>query len=312
VTSTDASDVAPPAESSAERFVDVTDSVRLCYQTWGDRSGEPLVLVMGLSGPLIWWDEEFCRLLVERGFHVVRFDNRDVGRSTKIGGRVRRGDLIRAFAGRPVPPPYTLTDMADDTLALMDHLGWGSAHVVGMSMGGMIAQLMAIRAPERVWTLTSIMSTVGRRSVGWQHPRLLPMLLSRGRPGRDGYAATSVAFWDFIGSPGFPADRDRARRRAEATWDRGYSANGVLRQMLAILAESDRTPGLRQLAVPTLVVHGLADRMVHVSGGRATATAVPNAELILVEGMGHELPPALYSKIASAIRATADRRLEAR
>ncbi|MFN8194326.1 MAG: alpha/beta fold hydrolase [Nocardioidaceae bacterium] len=297
----------PAPEVSEEQFASVGRGIELCYQTFGSPDGDPLLLVMGLGGPMIWWDPAFCTLLAEQGFFVVRFDNRDTGRSTKVGGRVRRGTLVRAFAGRGGPPPYTLDDMVDDACGLLDHLGIDAAHVVGVSMGGMIAQTMAIGRPERVRSLTSIMSTLGKRTVGWQHPKLLPMLIAPRGPGRAAYAETSARMWQVIGSPSYPQPHAEVLRRAEDTWDRGFSANGVMRQMLAILAQPDRTPALRRLSVPTLVVHGLSDRMVHVSGGRATAAAVPGAELLLVDGMGHDLPKPLFTGFAEAIRRTADR-----
>ena len=169
---------------SKELFAPVAPGVQLCYQTFGSPDGEPLVLVMGLGGPMNWWDPELCTMLAEAGFHVVRFDNRDTGRSSRLSGRVTRSQLVRSFLGRGGRPPYTLDDMADDVFGLMDHLGWDSAHVVGVSMGGMIVQTMAIAQPSRVRSLTSIMSTLGKRTVGWQHPSLLPMLIAKRAPAR--------------------------------------------------------------------------------------------------------------------------------
>ncbi len=289
---------------SEELFAPVEDGIELCYQTFGDPDGTPVLLVMGLGGPMTWWDPEFCRQLAARGCYVVRFDNRDSGRSSRVTGRVRRGALIRAFTGRPVRAPYTLTDMARDGVGLLDHLGLDGAHVVGVSMGGMIAQAMAIAAPSRVWSMTSIMSTTGKRTVGWQHPRLLPLMLAPRGSGRDAYAASSARMWQLIGSPAYPQTDEEVRGRALDTFDRGVSASGVMRQMLAILAEPDRGPRLRALTMPALVVHGTRDRMVHVSGGRATARAVPGAELLLVDGMGHDLPRDLFPALVDAITRT--------
>lgn len=292
---------------SEELFAPVNGGVELCYQTFGDPEDEPVLLVMGLGGPMTWWDPDFCRQLVERGHYVIRYDNRDTGRSTRITARVRRAALVRAFAGRGGRPPYTLTDMAEDGFGLLDHLGLDGAHVVGISMGGMIAQAMAIARPERVRSLTSIMSTTGKRSVGWQHPRLLPMLVASRGPGRDAYAAGSARMWALIGSPAFPQTHEEVIARAHETFDRGVSASGVMRQMLAILHEGDRGPRLRSLRMPALVIHGAEDRMVHVSGGRATARALPGAELLVVDGMGHDLPADLYPTFADAIHRTATR-----
>ena len=292
---------------SDELVAPVGTGVELYYQTFGDPADEPLLLVMGLGGPMNWWDTELCVMLADAGFYVVRYDNRDTGRSTRIRGRVKRSHLVRAFSGAKVRAPYSMSDLAGDAVALMDHLGLASAHIAGISMGGMIAQTVAVEHPRRVRSLTSIMSTTGKRTVGWQDPRLIPALLAPRKPGRASYVETSVAFWDVIGSPGYPADRDRLTARAGETFDRGYSASGVMRQMMAILQQPDRTHRLRSLRIPALVVHGMNDKMVHVSGGRSTAAAIPGAELVLVDGMGHDLPPALFEMLVEAISRTADR-----
>lgn len=292
---------------SEELFAPVNADVKLCYQTFGDPAGDPVLLIMGLGGPMTWWDPDFCRMLAARGCYVIRYDNRDTGRSSRVKERVRRTALVRAFAGRGRRPPYTLGDMADDGVGLLDHLGLEAAHVVGVSMGGMIAQTMAIAHPERVRSLTSIMSTTGKRSVGWQHPRLLPMLIAPRGGGREAYAETSARMWQLIGSPAFPQHHDDVVARAHETFDRGVTASGVMRQMLAILDEGDRGPRLRSLRMPALVIHGADDRMVHVSGGRATARALPGAELLVVDGMGHDLPADLYPTFVDAITRTIDR-----
>jgi len=292
---------------SQELFAPVAPGVELCYQTFGSPEGDPLVLVMGLGGPMTWWDPELCTMLAEAGFHVVRYDNRDTGRSSRVEGRVTRRQLVRSFAGRGGKPPYTLSDMADDAFGLMDHLGWDSAHVVGVSMGGMIVQTMAIEQPRRVRSLTSIMSTLGKRTVGWQHPSLLPALIGPRAAGREAYVASSARMWKLIGSPAYPLDDAKTRSRAEETFDRGVSASGVMRQMLAILNQPDRSRSLAALRIPAAVVHGSADKMVHVSGGRATARAIPGAELLVIDGMGHDMPAALFETLTDIIRRTADR-----
>jgi pimeloyl-ACP methyl ester carboxylesterase len=292
---------------SGELFAPGAPGVEICYQTFGSPDGDPLLLVMGLGGPMTWWDPALCRMLAERGFYVIRFDNRDTGRSTKVPGRVTRSMLVRAFTGRRVRAPYGLRDLAADAFALLDHLGLEAAHLVGVSMGGMIVQTMAIERPKRVLSLTSIMSTTGKRSVGWQHPRLLPTLVARRGRGRTAYAEGSAAIWALIGSPLYPNDPESVLAKAHETFDRGYSAGGVLRQMMAVTTQENRSAQLRAVRVPALVVHGTEDKMVHVSGGRATAAAIPGAELLLVDGMGHDLPPALFETFADAIRRTADR-----
>ena len=293
--------------TSGELFAPVASGVELCYQTFGDPSDEPMLLVMGLATQMTFWDPELCSLLARRGFYVIRFDNRDVGRSSRGRGRVTRGMLVRAFAGRRVRAPYSLHDLGADAFGLLDHLGITSAHLVGVSMGGMIVQTMTLDQPQRVRSLTSIMSTTGKRSVGWLHPRLLPAMLRPIKPGREAYAESSVAMWRMIGSPGFDHDDDLIREAAREAYDRGISSAGALRQMLAILTQPSRSGALRGVSVPTLVVHGLADRMVHVSGGRATAAAVPGAELLLVDGMGHDLPADLYPTLVDAISRVAAR-----
>lgn len=297
----------PEIAVSEERFAPVGQGVELCYQTFGDPDDDPLLLVMGLGGPMTWWDLEMCEMLARHGFFVIRFDNRDTGRSSRVEGRVGRTALLRAYAGRRVRAPYSLLDMAQDGIGLLDHLGIDAAHVAGVSMGGMIVQTMAIAQPLRVRSLTSIMSTTGRRTVGWQHPTLLRTLVNSRGAGRDAYIRASAATWRIIGSPGYPRSEEETIKRAGETYDRGVSASGVMRQMLAILTQHNRSARLHSLSVPALVIHGLADKMVHVSGGRATAAAIPDAELLLIDGMGHDLPTALFETITGAIRRTADR-----
>jgi pimeloyl-ACP methyl ester carboxylesterase len=292
---------------SEELFAPVSREVELCYQTFGDPSDEPLLLVMGLAGPMIWWHSDFCELLASKGFYVIRYDNRDTGRSTKMKARVSRGQLVRAFLGGRANAPYSMSDLAADGIGLLDHLGLDKAHVAGVSMGGMIAQTMAIEHRQRVASLTSIMSTTGRRSVGWQDPKLLPRLLERRQPTRDWYVDSSTAFWKLIGSPDYPNAEDEVRQKAGETYDRGISRAGVVRQMLAVLTQPNRTVALRSVRLPVLVIHGLNDRMVHVSGGRATSSAVPGSELLLIDGMGHDMPRDLWPVFADGIRRNADR-----
>ncbi len=291
---------------SQELLAPISADIELCYQTFGNPDDEPLLLIMGLSGPMTWWEPSLCTMLAEAGFFVIRFDNRDVGRSSRAKGKVSRSMLVRGFTGLRTRPPYTLVDMARDCFGLLDHLGVASAHVAGVSMGGMIAQTMAIAEPARVRSLASIMSTTGKRTVGWQHPSMLRNLLGQAA-GREAYIRSSVVTWRMIGSPGYPRTPEETEKRAGETYDRGVSLSGMTRQMAAIVTQPDRGPRLRGLTVPTLVIHGLADKMVNVSGGRATAAAVPGAELLLVDQMGHDLPPALNETFARAIRGNADR-----
>ncbi|MGI9157658.1 MAG: alpha/beta fold hydrolase [Marmoricola sp.] len=301
------SESSAPVDVSEEMFAPVSTGIELCYQTFGDPDDEPLLLVMGLGGPMIWWDPELCTMLARSGFLVIRYDNRDTGRSSRSQGRVTRGMLVQAFLGRHVRTPYTLDDMAADAFGLLDHLGITSAHVVGVSMGGMIVQTMAGAQPKRVRSLTSIMSTLGKRSVGWQDPKLLPLLVAPRQNNREAYVENSARLWKLIGSPGFPENDETTRERAGDTFDRGVSGAGVLRQMIAILTQPNRSRTLHGLRMPVLVIHGDSDRMVHVSGGRATATAISGAELLVIKGMGHDLPAPMFETITAAVRRTANR-----
>jgi pimeloyl-ACP methyl ester carboxylesterase len=281
------------------------NGIELCYQEMGDPDGEPLVLVMGLATQMIAWDEEFCRMLAERGFRVVRFDNRDIGRSTKVRG-AGLPNVLGLVVGRG-EPAYRLRDMADDTVGLMDHLGIDAAHVVGASMGGMIAQCTAIGHPDRVRSLTSIMSTTGSRRVG--HPSYKTLGLLLGKPPRQREAAIErvVKTFKTIGSPGYPFEEERIREIAGRSFDRGHSQAGIARQLHAITASGDRTPHLRKLDLPTVVIHGKSDVLVNPSGARATARAIPAARLKLIDGMGHDLPRALWPTIVEEICCNAAR-----
>ncbi|MCW2856817.1 MAG: alpha/beta hydrolase [Marmoricola sp.] len=297
---------------SGELYAPVSPGVELCYQTFGDPAAEPLLLVMGLGGPMTWWDPALCTLLARQGFFVIRYDNRDTGRSSRGTGRVTRRMLVQAFLGRTAfnartKAPYAITDLATDAFGLLDHLGISSAHVTGVSMGGMIAQSMAIAEPARVRSLVSIMSTTGRRTVGWQDPRLIPVLLAPRGTTKEAYIEGARKVSALIGSPGYPEARESADARASETYDRGVSAAGNLRQMLAVLTQPDRGRALHSLRMPAAVVHGMEDRMVHPSGGRATAQAIPGANLLLIPGMGHDLPVELHETFAETIRRTADK-----
>jgi pimeloyl-ACP methyl ester carboxylesterase len=282
------------------------NGIELCYQEMGDADGEPLILVMGLATQMLAWDEGFCGLLAERGFRVIRFDNRDIGRSTKItsAGVPRRVDMM---LGRRAAAPYLLRDMAADTTGLMDHLGIDSAHVVGASMGGMVVQTMAIEQPERVRSMVSVMSNTGSRWTGMPSRKAMAVLLGRPPRGREEAIERAVKTFGVIGSPGYPFDEERLRDVAGRSYDRGHSAAGVLRQLHAITASGDRTQALRGVHVPTTIIHGNRDVLVRPAGGRATARAIPNARLKLVEGMGHDLPRQLWPVFAEEIAGTASR-----
>lgn len=292
-----------------EQTAVLASGIEICYETFGDADDPAVLLVMGLGGPMGWWSADFCENLRRRGFFVLRYDNRDTGRSSRVTPRRRttRSAVVTTYLGSRKHAEYAMQDLADDAIGLLDALRIEHAHVVGVSMGGMIAQTIALASPERVLSLTSMMSSTGRRSVGWQDPRLLPMLFGRSGLDRQGYIERHALTMTAIGSRHYPADPEAGRLRAEETFDRGWSASGVARQMLAVISQPDRTAELRTLTMPALVVHGLQDRMVHVSGGRATAQAIPGAELLLIPGMGHDLPTALDDTICDAIERTARR-----
>jgi pimeloyl-ACP methyl ester carboxylesterase len=268
------------------------NGIELEYDTFGSPDDPAVLLISGLGAQMITFHPEFCAALVDRGYHVIRFDNRDVGLSTKdpAGG-------------------YSLADMADAAAGPLDALGIERANVVGVSMGGMIAQMVAIRHPQRVRSLTSIMSTTGDTSVGGATPEAMARLTTAPGPTRDDRVESSIETSRVIwgDTPEFPFDEELARWRAETTVDRAYYPEGTGRQMLAIRATGDRTPQLRELDVPTLVIHGTNDPLVRPSGGEATAAAIPGAELLLIEGMGHGVARPAYERIADAIDRLATR-----
>lgn len=292
---------------SGEQFATLRSGIDLCYETFGNPGDPPVLLIMGLGGPMNWWSTDFCERLAARGFYVIRYDNRDTGRSTKLRQhRVTKGDIFRTAIGRG-RAPYSIGDLAVDAIGLLDHLGIERAHVVGVSMGGMIGQTLAIDHRDRVLSLTSMMSTTGRRTVGRTHPSLIPMVLGSAGSTRDSYAKRAIRSAEAIASPGYPPDPGASLARAHETYDRGWSASGVSRHMLAVLTQPDRTKRLAEIDVPVTVIHGLSDRLVNRSGGRATAKAIPGAEHLEIEGMGHDLPVQLYDTFIDAIAKTAER-----
>jgi pimeloyl-ACP methyl ester carboxylesterase len=283
-----------------------SNGLELCYETIGDPADPTLLLVMGLGEQLITWPDDFCAALAARGFHVIRFDNRDVGRSTWFD-ELGQPDLRALFGGDPSGAHYLLSDMAADTAGLLDALGVRRAHVVGASMGGMIAQQLAIDSPHLVASLTSIMSTTGDPGVGQVKLDDPAALMAAPAADREAAIAASVAMHRLIGSPGFPTSDEELAARAAAKFDRAYHPAGTQRQFAAIVASPDRTGALRSLKVPTVVIHGDADRLVDPSGGRATAEAVPGAELLMIPGMGHDLPDGVWDRVIEAITANAAR-----
>src|SRR5215217_4124676 len=280
--------------------------LELCYETFGSAEDPPLLLVMGLGTQMLGWPDEFCRALADRGFHVIRYDNRDVGRSTHLR-HLRPPTLKQLLVRDKSAAHYSLGDMAADGMGLLDALGIPAAHVAGASMGGMIAQLMAARYPDRVLSLASIMSNTGHRWKGTPGLRVYPIFLRRPSPDREGAVESTVSVFKLIGSPGFPFDEEETRKGAELSYERGYNPAGTGRQLAAILAAGDRTAELRGISAPTVVIHGTRDRMVRPSGGRATAAAIPGARLVTIRGMGHDLPRGAWDRMVDAIVANAQR-----
>jgi pimeloyl-ACP methyl ester carboxylesterase len=273
--------------------------VEIAYERFGNPQDPPVMLIMGAGAQMISWPEGFCTELAGHGVQVIRFDNRDSGHSTHFSD-APVPDIPAALAGDFSSASYTLSDMAADTVGLIDALGLGSAHIVGASLGGMIAQVIAIEQPDRVRSLTSMMSTTGDRAVGQPHPEAFAGL---GAPPEDrpDFIDWQVRSFKVVGSPGFDFDEAAVADRAGRSWDRDHDRLGVARQAVAAVASGDRTQELRSLRVPTLVVHGAADPIFDVTGGRATAAAIPGAELMIIDGMGHSLPRQAWPEIAARI-----------
>lgn len=285
--------------SSGERFAEVGGGITLCYETFGDPADPPVLLVMGLGLQMIHWPEGLLARLTERGLHVIRFDNRDRGRSTHVDAPPPslRQLVTRRFDARQ----YRLEDMARDTTGLLDGLGLDAVHVVGVSMGGMIAQTLAATEPARVRSLVSIMSSTGSRRVGQPKPHVLPLLLRAAPRDRAGFVEHQLRVLAAIGAAGDVLDTPEGRAFVAGAYDRDPDVRGTGRQLAAILASGDRTAALHRVTAPTLVIHGTEDPLITPSGGRATARAIPGAQLMLVPGMGHGLPERLWPQLADAI-----------
>jgi pimeloyl-ACP methyl ester carboxylesterase len=288
--------------TAGEQFCDVGRGMRLCYRTIGDPVAEPLLLVMGLGQQLNGWPSAFCEALAARGHFVVRFDNRDIGRSSR--SPYPAPSMLNLATRRFPRTQYTLADMAEDTASLIAGLGLDSVHVVGASMGGMIGQSLAARHPERVRTLTSIMSTTGARRVGRPALSTWRRMATPPPADREGWLERAVDMWRHIGSHGFPFDEEHVRAVALESWERGGGAAaraGATRQLAAILKSGDRTSELRSIRAPTLVIHGDRDRMVNPTGALATARAIPGARVHTIAGMGHDLPAGAWPQLIELV-----------
>ena len=289
-----------------ERFAELPNGITLAHESFGDPADPPLLLIQGLGMQMIGWPEGFCEQLAAEGFHVVRYDNRDVGHSTHIDA-VRAPGLRQLATRRFGPDQYSLADMADDAALLLDELEMAPAHVVGISLGGMIAQTLAARQPDKVRTLTSMLSTTGHRLKGQPALGMLRLLLKQAPEERDAFVDHVAKVFDAIGSRGLPRDPEEVRELAGRSYDRGTDPAGSGRQLAAILRSGNRTKEVCRIAVPTLVIHGTQDKLVRPSGGKATAKAVPDARLELIEGMGHDLPRAAWPRLVDEIAAHARR-----
>jgi pimeloyl-ACP methyl ester carboxylesterase len=295
----------------SEQFCDVGGGITLCYETFGDPSDPAVLLIMGLGAQMVTWQEDFCEALVARGLHVVRFDNRDVGRSTHLQGPPPSLVELLRYSGSAAR--YTLADMAQDAVGLMDELEIDSAHVIGASQGGMIAQSVAARHPTRVRSLVSMMSSTGGRWVGRPALSSYPIFLHKAPREREAFIEYAARMFAKVGSRGIPQDIEGTRRIAALSFDRELDRSGTGRQLAAIIASGDRTAELKCITAPTLVIHGTADTLVSPSGGRATARAIAGAKLMMIEGMGHDLPRVLWPRLIDAFAthaAKADRLAE--
>jgi pimeloyl-ACP methyl ester carboxylesterase len=287
-----------------ESFARVGD-LDICYETFGDPGDPAMLLIMGLGTQMVAYHDEFCAQLADRGFYVIRHDNRDIGRSTHLDAAPVPSFV--QLAKRDRRSPYTLADMAGDSVGVLDALGIEQAHIVGTSMGGMIAQTIAIRYPERTLSLVSIMSNTGDFFHGQPALTMYAVLLKPSPRERDGFIEHAVEMFSKIGGTGFPPEVEDLREIASLSYDRGHDARGSQRQLWAIVADRDRAPELRKLTVPATVIHGAQDKLVRPSGGRATARAIPGARLVEIPGMGHGLPRGAWPAIIGAIADTAAR-----
>jgi pimeloyl-ACP methyl ester carboxylesterase len=288
------------------------NGISLEVEDHGSPTGEPLVLIMGLGMQLIAWHEDFVQMMVDRGFRVIRFDNRDIGLSENLDhlGMPNLGvEALKHTFGLPVRSPYSLVDMANDTAGLLDALGIAQAHVCGASMGGMVAQQLALRHPKRVKSLTLMMTTSGSRRLPGPSLKVRSAMLSRPDDPKsfDSIVAHYVSIYKLIGSPGYPAGDEWLTGRLGMSVRRSYRPRGTARQLTAIVADGDRSRALPQIKVPTQILHGLQDPLVPVQAGRQLASLIPGAKADFIEGMGHDLPIALWPRFAQGIESAASR-----
>jgi pimeloyl-ACP methyl ester carboxylesterase len=284
------------------------NNIDLEYDTFGRPEDAPLLLIMGLGAQMITWVDEFCKELAKNGFYIIRYDNRDIGLSTKLdkaGVQNLMKVINAAQRGQLINASYTLNDMADDAVGLLDYLNIEKAHICGASMGGMIAQTIAIRHPTRVLSLVSIMSSTGNPDLPQPKPQAMQALLTPTPEEREAYINHTVKMGRILYGSGFPYDEELRRKLAEQAYDRSFYPDGFNRQMTAILASGSRKTALQSVKVPTLVIHGADDPLVPLEAGKDTANSIPNAELLIINGMGHSLPPETWPRIIEKISANA-------
>ena len=286
-------------QHSEEQVIKVND-IEIAYDTFGQPSDPAMLLIMGLGEQMIAWDEEFCARLAANGYWVIRFDNRDVGASTRFD-EAGVPNLLALMRGEAVDVPYTLEDMAKDAIGLLEALAIEVAHVVGISMGGMIAQTIAINHPTRVRTLTSIMSTTGDPNLPSPKPEAAQLLYTPSPTERRAYIDHSVVVGHILSGPGYPSSEERRRELAGRVYDRGVNPSGLGRQLAAIFASGSRKAALKSIHIPTLVIHGDADPLIPVEAGIDTAESIPGAKLMIIEGLGHGLPPEVWPQVMEAI-----------
>lgn len=276
------------------------NGIRIEYDTLGADSSPALLLVMGAGGQMIFWDSEFCELLAIRGHFVIRFDNRDVGLSTKFE-ESGIPDMMAAMKGEPISLAYSLEDMADDAVGLLDALGIEKAHICGASMGGMIAQIISYRHSERVLSLTSMMSSTGNPELPQIKPDILAAVFKPVPEEREAYIEHNMNLWRTLWSPGFPFDEKRSRKILADSYDRSYYPQGMVRHSAAVFAHGYRRSSIASIKVPTLVIHGNEDPLISVEGGKETAELIPGAKLLIIDGMGHDMPKGAWPKMIDAI-----------
>jgi pimeloyl-ACP methyl ester carboxylesterase len=287
-----------------------SEPLDIYYEDMGNPDHPAVLLVMGLGAQLLLWRDGFCERLIDQGYRVIRYDNRDVGLSSKLDGRRTDGALVpqvvRSYLGRPSPSVYRLEDLADDAAGLLDHLGIDRAHIVGASMGGMIAQIFAARYHRRTAALGIIFSSNNSALLPPPAPKALLSLIKGPPPGspREVVIANSVRVSKIIGSPAYPASEEKLRADAIAGYERAYYPQGVARHFGAVLGSGSLKRYNSQIQAPTVVIHGRADKLMRPSGGRAIASAIPNARLVLIDGMGHDLPDALWDDIIGELETT--------